>query len=599
MYESESNTKVESRNQIPSDVLEQFEQTNPDIVSRTLLNWGEHCTECAIPGCYKTCDLYEARPDGKCRRFIDGMIRIKRVNGFNPYLLKIQFKRWAQLFTWSNGRLLSLKEVRLREYVDLSSSACINKIPLPPWLRLKFTRLRIWQKFRLSTKLKNKGQLPSYFLLECYNPQKEVIKLSFSVLPILVGSLPFYETLIHLEPGFTRIRIPVADISQFINLKEKFKMRMIPNEVPDGTTLIFGTMDFVRDVQFAPATATKCKCVVWDLDGTLWDGILIEDGPENLKLKEGITDIIKELDQRGILHSIASKNNENDAMEVIKRFGLDAYFLHPQISWSPKAQAVHTIAKNLNIGLNTLMLVDDSEFERAEVKHVYPEMRVIDARDYRSLLNMDPCRVEVTSVSKDRRKMYMAEAVRESTHRDFEGDYIRFLRECNIQLEISPMTRQDLQRVHELTQRTNQMNFSGNRYDGEILKNILANQDLHTYVMRCKDRFGSYGTIGFAIVDSRKTVMTDLMFSCRIQSKRVEHAFLTFALKLYTKKKDEDFYVTYRKTERNVQSGKVFDDFQFEQLNETDGVSTLVFRKNRKVPDDGIIDVTVSKGAAT
>ena len=84
----------------------------------------------------------------------------------------------------------------------------------------------------------------------------------------------------------------------------------------------------------------KIKCVVWDLDNTLWDGVLIEDGASNVQLKPEITQLIRTLDARGILHSVVSKNNHDDAMQVLKRFGIAEYFLCPQISWHPEKSKV-------------------------------------------------------------------------------------------------------------------------------------------------------------------------------------------------------------------------------------------------------------------
>ena len=82
----------------------------------------------------------------------------------------------------------------------------------------------------------------------------------------------------------------------------------------------------------------EVKCIVWDLDNTIWDGILLESG--DVKLKPGIENIIKEFDSRGILHSIASKNNYDDAMEKLKQFNLDKYFLYSQINWNAKSSSI-------------------------------------------------------------------------------------------------------------------------------------------------------------------------------------------------------------------------------------------------------------------
>jgi len=602
MYESESNWKVESKSQIPPEILVHFETIDPNIKARTQLPWAEHCTDCAMPQCYSSCDLYARRFDGKCRRFVDGMVRIGEVKGLSPYLLKVRFKRWGTVFSYGNSHLLTLEQAARRERRDEWISSLIRRLPVPRLLKRKVIRKRYQYKTTRAWKHVNKGAMPSCFLLECYNPQDKVIDFSLSVWPVANDSLPPYQTLVYLQPGYNQARIPVGEIMQFVNLNQPFKTQMIPNGISDGTTLFFGAIDFVKDDAFRPAPpgeGSKCKCVVWDLDNTIWEGILMEDGPDNIKLRPGLAEVIKELDQRGILHSIASKNNYDEAIALVKHFGLDSYFLYPQISWTPKGQAVKRIAQCLNIGLDTLIFVDDSEFERAQVKHVCPQVRLLDADDYESLPNLEACRVEITSESRNRRRMYQQQAVRELVLDDFQGNYESFLRDCRIHLEISTLTEADLQRVHELTQRTNQMNFSGHRYDREVLNDILHSEDLHTFVMKCRDRFGSYGTIGFAIIDFRQTLMTDLMFSCRIQSKRVEHAFLSYVLNKYVAETGNDFRVDYRKTKRNAQAGKVFDDFKFELEDEKDGVYRLVFRNDRHIPDDSIIDVSTCEGTAS
>src|SRR5208282_1794013 len=154
---------------------------------------------------------------------------------------------------------------------------------------------------------------------------------------------------------------------------------------------------------------------------------------------------------------------------------------------------------------------------------------------------------------------------RHQVAQSFGENYMEFLEHCQIELTIQPMTEANLERVHELTQRTNQMNFSGNRYDRDVLRKILSNPHLDTFVLSCEDRFGSYGVIGFSIVDRREPRMTDLMFSCRIQSKRVEHAFLAWLIRKYIDETGNDFYADYRMTPRNAPSGKVFADLGIEE----------------------------------
>jgi predicted enzyme involved in methoxymalonyl-ACP biosynthesis len=137
------------------------------------------------------------------------------------------------------------------------------------------------------------------------------------------------------------------------------------------------------------------------------------------------------------------------------------------------------------------------------------------------------------------------------------------------------------------------MNFSGNRYDRKVLGQVLATPYLDTYVIDVEDRFGTYGVVGFSIVDSRTPLMTDLMFSCRIQAKRVEHAFLAHLIREYISKTGMDFQANYRKTDRNAPSGKVFADIGMQEIANDAGVSRLVFSKDSTVPDEGLVKILV------
>jgi len=358
-------------------------------------------------------------------------------------------------------------------------------------------------------------------------------------------------------------------------------------------TLYFGLMEFVQESQPRAEKNGKVKCVVWDLDNTLWDGVLVEDGPEKLKLKQDIISIVETLDRRGIIQSIASKNNEDEALQVLKEFRIAEYFLWPQISWGPKSEAIKTIARQLNIAADSVLFVDDSEFELQQVRAACPGVRVLDSRKYLALAEMNECQVPVTAESMKRRTMYQMERIRQESAQSFGGDYEAFLASCSIEVKIQSLTEDNLERVHELTQRTNQMNFSGNRYDRELLRNILNNSFLDTYVLACEDRFGSYGIVGFGVVESREPRLTDLMFSCRIQSKRVEHAVLGYIIRQYIGRTGREFFANYRKTARNSPSGRVFVDLGMVETGCCEGVTSLRLPGGMDVPDEKIIRVVV------
>jgi len=621
MYETEVNGRVESAEQIPAPIRQRFEDLKDRVTARTVLPWGEHCTECVWPTCYTTCDLYAPRIDGKCQRFEGGMVRLDAPATANTYVLKIAFKQWGKLWTPGNVHLVSATRARSLEQWDRRVGQTLYQIALPASAKRFAMGRRYNYKKQTALGRPASAELPDFFMVECYNPGAASIALSLTMRSLDETRLVPFQRLLDLAPGYSRFAVPVTDIMRVLDLRTPFNVELIPNNVPDGTTLYFGMLDFASGTGLAPdaptaavsaspaapasaksngngaapkSGATKVKtykCIVWDLDNTMWSGILVEDGAPALRLKPGIAEILERLDQRGILHSVASKNDSAEALKVLEQFGIRDYFLYPEISWGPKSEGIKRIAKQLNIGLDSMLFVDDSDFELAQVGAGCPEVRTLNANAYLTIPDLPECQVPVTAEAAERRKLYQMEAVRQTVAERFGEDYFAFLRDCHLEAHLRPLTPDNVQRVHELTQRTNQMNFSGNRYDKAVLERILATPYLDTYVLDCRDRFGDYGVVGFCIVDSREPRITDLAFSCRVQSKRVEHALLSFVLHRYREPVPRDVFANYRKTPRNAPSGRVFDDVGFEEVGETDAGTSLVFRQARPVPDDGIIEV--------
>jgi FkbH-like protein len=526
------------------------------------------------------------------------MVRVECPSAINAYLLKIEFKRWGKLWSPANISLLPTAKAERLEKRDYQVGSVLYQLPVPAKVKRFVTGKRYSLKKRRAARPVRSEQLPTSFLVECYNPGQFDVRLSLTMRSVDEKVKIPFQRLLDIAPGFNRIRVEMSDISRVIDVRSPFNVELIPDETERLITLYFGLMDFIVEKEIKRQKNGKVKCVVWDLDNTLWDGVLVEDGPHKVALKAGVIDIIKMLDQRGILHSIASKNNFGEATEVLKEFGIDEYFLSPQISWRPKSESIAAIAQELNIGVDSLLFVDDSQFELEQVKAVHPEVRVLNSLQYRTLCDMKECQVPVTEESRERRKLYRVEAMRREVAHSFSDDYMAFLRHCEISLSIGPMTSENLARVHELTQRTNQMNFSGNRYERHVLEEVLRTPYFDTYVLSCEDRFGSYGIVGFSIVDIREPRMTDMMFSCRIQSKRVEHAFLSFIIKKTIAETNRDFFANYRKTPRNTPSGKVFEDLGMEEVEMHDGVSSLLFRRDKEVPEDGVIRIVAQEAMA-
>ncbi|MDO5978066.1 HAD-IIIC family phosphatase [Flavivirga spongiicola] len=597
MYESEVYIKTVQEN-LPREVWEKFSDTYRSIKSRSMLHWTEHCTECAMPSCFKTCDLYAPRIDGKCQRFVEGIERVKQPDEVNnaAQILKIQFKKWGVLATQGNNELYDCNEIEKKERRELKLSRVIHLVP-PKFVKKKLIQKRYSQKKKKIISEQNSGtKTPDGFLLEIYNPTEEMIPLGL----VIRNDDPKYSKMpfqyrIELIPGYNKEIIPFDEITKRAKIELPYRIDLTPEAINSETPLYFGTSEFVQleDYKQTNQAAKKIKCIVWDLDNTIWSGTLVEDGIERLELKEGVEEILKEIEQKGIVNSIASKNNYDAAMAALKHFGIDDFFLYPKISWLPKSKSLKEIALDLNININTFLFIDDSEFERKEIEMTLPQVRLMDAVHYQTILGLKALQIPITNESKKRKAFYANEAKRKRVSDDYEGEYLDFLHTCNIELEIESLKKEHFERVYELTQRTNQMNFSGNRYTKDDISNIHNNNDLSAYILRCRDRFGEYGIIGFGIIKKSKNQLIDLMFSCRIQSKRVEHAFLTHILECYLKL--GDFWVTYNHTEKNKFSAQVFNDFGFEIIQKEGSFRELKFGQDRDIHNDKIITVIESK----
>ncbi|HJT57682.1 MAG TPA: HAD-IIIC family phosphatase [Ktedonobacteraceae bacterium] len=264
------------------------------------------------------------------------------------------------------------------------------------------------------------------------------------------------------------------------------------------------------------------KCVVWDLDNTLWDGTLLED--EQVSIRDEVVHVMKILDERGILNSIASKNEYSVAIRKLEELDLREYFLYPQIHWNSKADSIKSIAQSINIGLDTLAFVDDSAFELAEVTFSVPQVLCIDAQDISTILDRPEMNPRfITEDSRKRRLMYLSDIERDKAEKTFDGPNEAFLATLGMVFTITEAREEDLRRAEELTVRTHQLNTTGYTYSYDEL-NAFRQSDTHKlFVASLDDRFGTYGKIGLALVECTPAVWTIklLLMSCRVMSRGV------------------------------------------------------------------------------
>lgn len=271
------------------------------------------------------------------------------------------------------------------------------------------------------------------------------------------------------------------------------------------------------------------KCIVWDLDNTIWDGILMED-PE-VRLKPRVPEVLDTLDRRGILHSIASRNDRDLALAKLREFGIAEYFLYPEIRWDAKSASVARIQKNLSIGYDTILFLDDQAFERDEVASVHGETWCLDSRRYLDILEHPRLQPKyVTDESAMRRRMYMEDIVRREEEQSFTGPKESFLRQLNMVFDIAEAQESDLVRAEELTYRTNQLNATGKKYTVESLDAMRRDPRYKILVCELKDKYGSHGKIGLALIEQSPQAwnLKLMLFSCRVLSAGVGGVLLTY-----------------------------------------------------------------------
>jgi FkbH-like protein len=321
--------------------------------------------------------------------------------------------------------------------------------------------------------------------------------------------------------------------------------------------------------------AKPIKCVVWDLDHTVWNGVLLEG--DALALRPGIREIIEAFDRRGILQSVASRNERGPAWEQLKRFGLDQFFLHPQINWDAKSQSVQRIAERLNIGIDTFAFVDDQPFERDEVRFANPEVRTFDAAEVHRLVDHpDFTPRVVTEDARRRREMYQADFARQEAETSFKGPNDAFLATLDMEFSFGPAGAEDLARIEELVARTNQLNTTGRIYSYEELAELRVSPAHTLLVADLTDKHGPYGKIGVVLLHRTVDTWTIklLLMSCRVMSRGVGGAIITL-LRQQARDAGVRLLADFRVTDRNRMMYITYKFAGFSEVSETEGDTVM------------------------
>jgi FkbH-like protein len=345
-------------------------------------------------------------------------------------------------------------------------------------------------------------------------------------------------------------------------------------------------------------TGRSRKVLVLDLDGTLWGGIVGEDGPQGIQLGVGhhgrafvhVQRAVRELMRRGVLLAINSTNNADDALEVLEQH--PAMVLRKQdfaalrINWQDKAANLTELSQELGLSLDTFVFADDNASECERVRQALPEVLTVhlsgDPATFSDRLKGLGVFDTLSYGDEDRARttMYQSEAQR----RDLEQSMSSiddFLRSLEMELDVEPLGAQTLARAAELTQRTNQFNLTTHRFTPDELKSYLAAPGREGFVFRLRDRFGDHGLVGLALAERNHSrfVIETLLLSCRVLKRTVEDSVLSFLADHARDTGAEIVEGQFRPTRKNAIVASLYESRGFDRTDEAaDGTQRFVRR---------------------
>jgi methoxymalonate biosynthesis protein len=282
-----------------------------------------------------------------------------------------------------------------------------------------------------------------------------------------------------------------------------------------------------------PPRPSDVRCVVWDLDGTLLTGVLLEgmaSTDARPRIRPGVGDTLARLRERGIVHSIASRNPPRLAAAVVRAVDWPVPFVAPQYSWGAKSDSIRRIAESLRLDTAAAAFVDDDPYERAEVASALPEVVVLSPEEVVGALDWPRFRpAVVTDEGRRRAQSYLDAARRHRAGQRFQGSREEFQRYCRTSITVRSARAADVPRLWELSARTSRFNSRAAVTPESVFTESLAGRGHRTVCVELRDRFGDDGIVGAAVVAVAHQVWRAelVMMSCRATGRGVIDVLLT------------------------------------------------------------------------
>lgn len=346
------------------------------------------------------------------------------------------------------------------------------------------------------------------------------------------------------------------------------------------------------------------KCLVLDCDNTLWGGVVGEEGLSKIQIGSShpgsafqeFQKAILNLYRRGVMLALCSKNNKEDVFEVLEKHPdmilRKDHFITMRINWKDKVANIREIADELNIGLDSLVFMDDSEFEINLIRKMLPEITAIrlpeDPVEYKNVLTSCGLFDTLTFSEEDRKRneMYKAEIRRKKTKTQFQAssleDYYKYL---EMEVVIKSGDEFSIPRISQLTQKTNQFNLTTIRYSESQVNEFCKSDDYNVRFLNLKDRFGDTGIVGVAILkyETKKCYIDTFLLSCRVIGRGVEEVFLADCLNIPHKKGCDEIIGIYSPTKKNIQVKDFYKNHNFTFVENKNSTTMSRFSLNKEL----------------
>ncbi len=346
---------------------------------------------------------------------------------------------------------------------------------------------------------------------------------------------------------------------------------------------------------FLRNTGKLKKAIIFDCDNTLWKGVIGEDGMEGIdmsptsnsgKFYHLVQRIAVFLSKRGIIVGLCSKNNEQDVLDVLRNHKdmilKEEHIVIKKVNWIDKASNLREIASELNIGLDSLVFIDDSNFEINLIKEQVPEILAIQVptaiSDYPDLILKNVYtyfNLVLNSDDAKKTEMYKQQFERENSKTAF-STIENYLVSLEIELTVVKNDKAHMPRIAQLTQKTNQFNLTTYRYTESQINHFMVDKKHEVYAMFVKDKFGDNGLTGVCIAredekDPKNVILDSLLMSCRIIGRNIEFVYVSLIIKDLANKGYQTLIAKYIPTKKNALVEEFYDKVGLNLIQNIDG----------------------------